>query len=129
MADGRQRRAGGEGSLRPGVAPGRASPTRVRSQRHPLHEVAGDIDSEPDVRSTVFIQTMPLNRAVGPEEMARVGEDEFAQGLAGASASGLYDDASGRGSHRGPSRRGAGLAEALQPWGSSRLLSPNSCHR
>ena len=42
------------------------------------------------VRSTVFIEARSMYRADGPEEMRPVGEVEFVQGLAAASASGLY---------------------------------------
>jgi hypothetical protein len=42
------------------------------------------------VRSTVFIEARAMYRAEGPEEMRPVGEVEFVQGLAAASASGLY---------------------------------------
>jgi len=43
-----------------------------------------------DVRSTVFIECRPMYRKDGPEEMRPVGEVEFVQGQAAASASGLY---------------------------------------
>ena len=43
-----------------------------------------------NVRSTVFIEARAMYRADGPEEMRPVGEVEFVQGLAAASASGLY---------------------------------------
>jgi predicted TIM-barrel fold metal-dependent hydrolase len=42
------------------------------------------------VRSTVFIEARAMYRTDGPEEMRPVGEVEFVQGLAAASASGLY---------------------------------------
>jgi predicted TIM-barrel fold metal-dependent hydrolase len=42
------------------------------------------------VRSTVFIEARAMYRADGPEEMRPIGEVEFVQGLAAASASGLY---------------------------------------
>jgi hypothetical protein len=42
------------------------------------------------VRSTVFIEARAMYRADGPEEMRSVGEVEFVQGMAAASASGLY---------------------------------------
>src|SRR6202795_4875038 len=42
------------------------------------------------VRSTVFIETRGMYRPDGPVEMRPVGEVEFVQGLAAASASGLY---------------------------------------
>ena len=59
-------------------------------QRYLLHELAADINSGHNVRSTVFVETRAMYRADGPEEMRSVGEVEFVQGLAAASASGLY---------------------------------------
>jgi L-fuconolactonase len=45
------------------------------------------------VRSTVFIECRSMYRTDGPVEMRPVGEVEFVQGLAAASASGLYGPA------------------------------------
>ena len=59
-------------------------------QRYLLHELAEDINSGHNVRSTVFVEARAMYRAQGPEEMRPVGEVEFVQGLAAASASGLY---------------------------------------
>jgi L-fuconolactonase len=63
---------------------------RMPYQRYLLHELADDINSGHNVRSTVFIEARAMYRAAGPEEMRPVGEVEFVQGLAAASASGLY---------------------------------------
>jgi predicted TIM-barrel fold metal-dependent hydrolase len=63
---------------------------RIPYQRYLLHELAADIHSGHNVRSTVFIEARAMYRADGPEEMRSVGEVEFVQGLAAASASGLY---------------------------------------
>ena len=63
---------------------------RIPYQRYLLHELAADIHSGHHVRSTVFIEARSMYRADGPEEMRPVGEVEFVQGLAAASASGLY---------------------------------------
>ena len=63
---------------------------RVPYQRYLLHELAADINSGHNVRSTVFVEARAMYRADGPEEMRPVGEVEFVQGLAAASASGLY---------------------------------------
>jgi len=63
---------------------------RIPYQRYLLHELATDINSGHNVRSTVFIEARAMYRADGPEEMRPVGEVEFVQGLAAASASGLY---------------------------------------
>src|SRR6201988_3308066 len=59
-------------------------------QRYLLHELAADMHSGHNVRSTVFIEARAMYRADGPEEMRPVGEVEFVQGQAAASASGLY---------------------------------------
>jgi predicted TIM-barrel fold metal-dependent hydrolase len=72
---------------------------RLPYQRYLLHELAADINSGHNVRSTVFIEARSMYRADGPEEMRPVGEVEFVQGLAAASASGLY----------GPSRVAAAI--------------------
>src|ERR1700752_3862391 len=59
-------------------------------QRYLLQELVADMHSGHNVRSTVFIEVRSMYRANGPEEMRPVGEVEFVQGLAAASASGLY---------------------------------------
>jgi len=63
---------------------------RIPYQRYLLHELAADMQSGHNVRSTVFIEARAMYRAEGPEEMRPIGEVEFVQGLAAASASGLY---------------------------------------
>jgi L-fuconolactonase len=63
---------------------------RIPYQRYLLHDLAADIHSGHNVRSTVFIEARAMYRADGPEELRPVGEVEFVQGLAAASASGLY---------------------------------------
>ena len=63
---------------------------RVPYQRYLLHELAADMHSGHNVHSTVFIEARAMYRDDGPEEMRPVGEVEFVQGLAAASASGLY---------------------------------------
>ena len=65
-------------------------PARLPYQRYLLHELLADINSGHNVRSTVFIETRAMYRTQGPEEMRPVGEVEFVQGLAAASASGIY---------------------------------------
>ena len=70
---------------------------RVPYQRYLLHELNADIQGGHNVRTTVFIEARAMYRAAGPEEMRPVGEVEFVQGLAAASASGIY----------GPSRAAA----------------------
>ena len=63
---------------------------RIPNQRYLLHELVADVDSGHNVRSTVFVEARAMYRSDGPEEMRPVGEVEFVQGLAAASASGLY---------------------------------------
>ena len=63
---------------------------RIPYQRYLLHELVADIHSGHNVRSTVFIEARSMYRADGPEDMRPVGEVEFVQGMAAASASGLY---------------------------------------
>jgi predicted TIM-barrel fold metal-dependent hydrolase len=63
---------------------------RIPYQRYLLHELAADVNSGHNIRSTVFIETRGMYRPDGPEELRPVGEVEFVQGLAAASASGLY---------------------------------------
>jgi predicted TIM-barrel fold metal-dependent hydrolase len=63
---------------------------RIPYQRSLLHELAADVTCGHNVRSTVFIEARAMYRADGPPELRPVGEVEFVQGLAAASASGLY---------------------------------------
>ena len=65
-------------------------PERIPYQRYLLHELAADVNSGHNVRTTVFIEARSMYRSDGPEELRSVGEVEFVQGLAAASASGLY---------------------------------------
>ena len=58
-----------------------------------------DIYSGHNVRSTVFLEARAMYRPDGPVELRPVGEVEFVQGLAAASASGIY----------GPSRAAAAI--------------------
>ncbi len=63
---------------------------RIPYQRYMLHELADDINSGHNVLSTVFIEARAMYRADAAPELRSVGEVEFVQGLAAASASGLY---------------------------------------
>ena len=65
-------------------------PARIPYQRYLLDELLADTGSGHNIKSTVFIETLAMYRSVGPEEMKPVGEVEFAQGIAAASASGIY---------------------------------------
>ena len=55
-----------------------------------LHELSADVGGGHNILSTVFIEARSMYRKDGPEELKPVGEIEFVQGLAAASASGLY---------------------------------------
>ena len=74
-------------------------PGSVPYQRYLLHELNDDIYSGHNIRSTVFLEARSMYRADGPDELRPVGEVEFVQGLAAASASGVY----------GPSRAAAAI--------------------
>ena len=63
---------------------------RIPYQRYLLHELADDVNSGHNVRSTVFVEARSMYRPGGPEEMRPVGEVEFVQGLAAAGDTGLY---------------------------------------
>ena len=63
---------------------------RIPYQRYLLHELAADVNCGHNVRSTVFIEARSMYRLDGPPELRPVGEVEFVQGLAAASATGLY---------------------------------------
>jgi L-fuconolactonase len=65
-------------------------PERVPYQRYLLHELAADVNRGHNVRSTVFLEVRAMYRPDGPPETRSVGEVEFVQGLAAASASRLY---------------------------------------
>jgi predicted TIM-barrel fold metal-dependent hydrolase len=66
---------------------------RVPYQRYLLHELVADLSSGHNVRSTVFIEARAMYRAGASEDLRPVGEVEFVQGLAAASASGIYGPA------------------------------------
>ena len=93
-------------------------------QRYLLHELAEDINSGHDVRSTVFVEARAMYRAQGPEEMRPVGEVEFVQGLAAASASGLYGP--GRAAAAIVGHANLNLGDAVEPvLEALRAASPN----
>ena len=68
---------------------------RMPYQRYLIHELADDINSGHNVRSTVFIEARSMYRPDGPEQLRPVGEVEFVQGIAAASASGIYGEGRG----------------------------------
>ena len=65
-------------------------PEPVDYQQYLLPELAGDVNSGHDVRSTVFIEVRCEYRADGPDEMKPVGEVEYVQTIADASAAGNH---------------------------------------
>jgi predicted TIM-barrel fold metal-dependent hydrolase len=66
---------------------------RIPYQRYQLDELNADIGCGHNVRSTVFIECRSMYRVDGPAEMRPVGEVEYVQGMAAASASGAYGTA------------------------------------
>ena len=72
---------------------------RIPYHRYLLQELTADVNRGHHVRSTVFIEARAMYRPDGPAELRPVGEIEFVQGLAAASATGLY----------GPCRAAAGI--------------------
>ena len=65
---------------------------RIPHHRYLLEELLQDIDSGHNIRSTVFIEAEAMLRSSGPAELRSIGEVEFVQGTAAASASGIYGD-------------------------------------
>ena len=65
-------------------------PEPAAYQRYLLAELAADVGSGHNVRSTVFIEVRTRYRPDGPEEMRPVGEVEFVEGLAAESARGRF---------------------------------------
>ena len=100
---------------------------RLPHQRYQLDELMADTGSGHNIRSTVFIECRSMYRKDGPEEMRPVGEVEYVQGQASASASGLY----------GPTRAAAtiighanlNLGERVEPvLEALKAASPNRFH-
>ena len=75
---------------------------RIPYDRYLLHELAADVNSGHNIVSTVFVEARSMYRTDGGENFRSVGEVEFVQGLAAASASGLY----------GPTRAAAAIIGA-----------------
>ena len=74
-------------------------PEPVHYQHYLLPELAGDVNSGHNVRSTVFIEVRCEYRTDGPDEMKPVGEVEYVQTIADASAAGDH----------GPTKAAAGI--------------------
>ena len=60
--------------------------------RYLLDELLGDLTSGHRVAATVYIECRSMYRQDGPVEFKPVGETEFVNGVAAASASGVYGD-------------------------------------
>jgi predicted TIM-barrel fold metal-dependent hydrolase len=65
---------------------------RVPYLRYQLDELLADIQGGHNVRSTVFVEARAMYRDGESDAMRPVGEVEYVQGIAAASASGLYGD-------------------------------------
>ena len=74
-------------------------PASIPYQRYLLHELNDDIYSGHNIISTVFLEARSMYSVDAAEKLRSVGEVEFVQGLAAASASGVY----------GSSRAAAGI--------------------
>ena len=88
-------------------------PEPVDYQQYLLEHLAADINSGHNVRSTVFVEARSNYRTDGPEEMRSVGEVEFVQAIADASASGQYGP--GRAAHGIVGRADLKLGDAVRP--------------
>ena len=66
---------------------------RIPYQRYLIEDLLSDINSGHNIKSTVFIEAESMLRTDGPDELKPVGEVEFVQGIAAASASGIYGTA------------------------------------
>ncbi len=67
-----------------------ARPEPVHYQQYLLPELAADVNSGHNVRSTVFIEVRAEYRKDGPDEMKPVGEVEYIQTIADDSAAGKH---------------------------------------
>lgn len=68
-------------------------------QRYQLDELMAETNAGHRIVATVFVEANAMYRPYGPEEMRPVGETEYVNGVAAASASGIY----------GPTRLCAGI--------------------
>ena len=66
------------------------SPARQPYHRYLLGELAADVSSGHNIRSTVYIEAGSSYRTEGPQEMRPVGEVEFADGQTATSATGPH---------------------------------------
>src|SRR5688572_6595332 len=68
------------------------APTFRRYARYMFDELLADLTSGHNVRASVHVDAHAMYRAAGPEVMKSVGEVEFVNGIAAATASGLFGD-------------------------------------
>jgi predicted TIM-barrel fold metal-dependent hydrolase len=68
-------------------------------ERYALDELLSDFSCGHNIRASVFVECTAMFRADGPEALKPVGETEYVNGVAAASASGIY----------GPARLCAGI--------------------
>ncbi len=68
-------------------------------ERYGLDELRADLGSGHNIRASVFVECAAMFRADGPDALKPVGETEYVNGAAAASASGIY----------GPARLCAGI--------------------
>jgi predicted TIM-barrel fold metal-dependent hydrolase len=61
-------------------------------ERYQLDELMADLNSGHAVRATCFVECGAMYRADGPAPLRPVGETEYVNGMAAASASGIYGD-------------------------------------
>jgi len=59
-------------------------------ERYALDELQADFSTGHDIRASVFVECTAMFRADGPEALKPVGETEYVNGVAAASASGIY---------------------------------------
>jgi predicted TIM-barrel fold metal-dependent hydrolase len=62
-------------------------------ERYALDELLAEFASGHDIRASVFVECTAMFRADGPEALKPVGETEYVNGVAAASASGIYGPA------------------------------------
>ena len=82
-------------------------------QRYLLEDLAADITSGHNVRSTVFVEARSSYRTEGPEELRPVGEVEFVNKIAEESATGRYGE--GRAAAGIIGRADLKLGDAVRP--------------
>jgi len=85
-------------------------------ERYQLDEILMDVSSGHNVRATVFVECSAMYRTEGAEHLRPVGETEYVNGAAAASASGIYGPVRLCAGISGFAdlRRGAGVREVLE---------------